>query len=72
MAKIDGERFECLKIALFETLKTHKLHPFMVNSTRRAWEVYHKAVFENRVDAWVKNSCDDAHIETALNRIFKR
>ena len=69
--KIDKERFECLKIALFETLKAHNLHPFMVKNDRHAWDVYHKAVSKKRVDSWIINSCDDSHIETALRKIFK-
>jgi hypothetical protein len=73
MAKIQGEEFTQLRAALLDTLKAHNLHPFMVNSTRLAWQVFNKACDEKRIDLYaLYKDCNDSHIETALKNIFKR
>ncbi len=72
MPKINGEAFESLRSACMDTLKAHNLHPWMVQDTRTAWQVFHKAAYEGRivVNELYKKFNDD-HIETALKRIFK-
>jgi len=74
--KIQGQTFDNLQSALFDTLAAHNLHPFMVQNTRHAWQVFHRACDEGRVNlnglyASYDNTVNDSHIETALNKIFK-
>ena len=72
MAKIAGERLQALARGLMETLKARNLHPFMVKNDRHAWDVFHKAWQEGRIDGKALYAdCNDAHIQTALRSIFK-
>lgn len=69
---IKGAEFEALKRGCFDTLKAHNLHPFMVQNFRHAWECFHKAVDEGRIDLnALYRTYNDTHIETALNKIFR-
>lgn len=69
--KMSPVDFKLLETACMETLKSNNLHPFMVNSTLRAWEVFHKATTEKRIESkYFYSIYNDAHIETALKKIF--
>lgn len=71
--KMSPEHFAVLRHALMETLAAHDLHPFQVNSTRHAWDVFSKASQERRFGCVAfYDHYDDSHIETALKRVFKR
>lgn len=71
--KIQGADFTKLKAALLDTLKAHGLHPFMVQNNRHAWQAFHKASDEKRIDInALYRVYNDAHIETAFKKIFKR
>jgi hypothetical protein len=73
MAKINGELFVHIQTGCLDTLTAHDLHPFMVNSTQLAWQCFHKAVSEGRIDLnKVYDVANDDHIETALKKVFKR
>lgn len=65
--KISNEHFEQLKKELFLCLKDHGLHPFMVSNNSQAWEVFYKAS-----PMWIYDHYNDNHINTALNKIFKK
>lgn len=67
------EDYAALELALMATLKAHALHPFMVASDAHAWQVFHKAWNEQRIDGnALYKKYNDAHIQTALRKIFKR
>jgi len=70
MARIKGEELNTLRIAMFETLKVHNLHPFMVQNEDHAWQVYTKARNEGRIADYHKKYTD-AHLATAFKQIFK-
>lgn len=71
--KISTEDFKAIEAACMDTLKAHNLHSFMVNSTARMWEVFHKASYENRINLNdLYKRYNDSHIETALRKIFKQ
>ena len=70
--KITPADFESLQTALMETLNAHQIHPFMVKTSGHAWQVFHKAWNEKRIDGnALYKKYNDSHIETALKRIFK-
>jgi hypothetical protein len=70
--KITGETLKSLELALIATLKAHGLHPFMVQNSKHAWEVFHKSWSENRIDGHaLYREFNDSHIETALKKIFR-
>ena len=75
MAKIQGENkklYDEITTACMAVLRGHGLHPFMVQNTRHAWEVYHKACETGLLDRMaIYKDYTDAHIETALKRIFR-
>jgi hypothetical protein len=71
--KVTAEHFEQLQRGLIATLKAHNLHPFMVNSERHAWDCFHKAWQEGRIDGnALYRHYNDANIATAMKKIFKR
>lgn len=71
--KMSGTDFEALNKALLETLTAYNKHPFMVQNVSHAWEVFHKAWNDKRIDGHaLYKKYNDAHIETALNKIFRR
>ncbi len=71
--KMTESDFAALQTACMETLKAHHLHPFMVQNDGHAWQVFHKAWNEKRIDGHaLYKSYNDAHIQTALRKIFKR
>jgi hypothetical protein len=71
--KIQGDDFDHLRDALLATLKAHNLHPFMVNDTAQAWQVFHKAWAEGRLNGNdLYKRYHDAHFDTALKAIFKK
>jgi hypothetical protein len=71
--RMSQDDYSALQTALLETLKGHNIHPFMVQSTANAWNVFHKAWNEGRLDGGkLYDNYNDAHIETALKAIFKR
>lgn len=73
MARIKGDTFIALERGLMATLSAHGLHPFMVQNDRRAWDVFHRAWQEGRIDGKaLYRDYNDAHIQTALRAIFKR
>jgi hypothetical protein len=70
--KIRGDEYEAIRTACFDTLKAHNLHPFMVNTKLDAWNVFHKACAERRLNCnALYKTYNDSHIETALKAIFK-
>jgi hypothetical protein len=70
--KIKDADFDKIKVALMETLKAYNLHPFMGQGNRLAWQVFHKACSDGRLNCnELYRSYNDAHIETALKAIFK-
>lgn len=70
--KITDTDYDSLKRGMFETLKVHNLHPFMVKNTGHAWDLFHKAWNEKRVDGnALYKYLTDANLETAFRRMFK-
>lgn len=70
--KITDTDYDALKRGMFETLKAHNLHPFMVKSNGHAWEVFHKAWNEKRIDGnGLYKYLTDANLESAFRKIFK-
>ena len=70
--KISQDDYTKIQVALFDTLKAHNLHPFMVQNSAHAWQVFHKACSENRLSCnELYKQYNDEHIATALNKIFK-
>jgi len=71
--KVNGSDFETIKTACLDTLKAHSLHPAMVNDTASAWQVFHKACSDGRLNCHaLYKTYNDDHIGTALKAIFKR
>ena len=71
--KMSAEHYATLEHGLVETLRAHGLHPFMVQNERHAWDCFHKAWQEGRIDGHaLYRHYTDAHLATAMKRIFKR
>jgi hypothetical protein len=71
--KIKEEDFEVIKKACLDTLKAYGKHPYIVQSTRRAWDVFNRASDEGRINVFaLYKKYNDQHIETALRAIFRR
>ena len=70
--KISGEDYAALQRGLIDTLTAHGMHPFMVQSIQHAWDVFHQAWSEKRIDGdALYKKYNDAHFESAFRRIFK-
>jgi hypothetical protein len=70
--KIQGDMLAALERGMMECLKTHNLHPFMVKTRAHAWDVFHKAWNEKRIDgAAIYQIANDANLETAFRTIFR-
>jgi hypothetical protein len=71
--KISKEDFELIERAMIDTLKAHGLHLFMVQSTNQAWDVFHKAWKEKRLDGHaLYERYNDLHFESAFRRMFNQ
>jgi hypothetical protein len=71
--KMTADHYAALERALVATLSAHALHPFMVQSERHAWDVFHKACQEGRIDCnAMYRDYTDTHIASAMRKIFKR
>ena len=71
MATIKGEELVKLRAGMFAMLIVHDLHPYMVRNVGHAWDTFHKAWKEKRVDGHALYAkYNDAHLETAFKRIF--
>ena len=68
--KITSEDYATLEKACQAVLKKHNLHPYMIQNTANAWQIFHKAANEYGLYG-LYEYLNDAHIETALKRIFK-
>jgi hypothetical protein len=70
--KINQADFDHMRVAVLDTLNAHNLHPFMVKNERHAWDVFHKAWSEGRLNGSdLYDRYNDNHIATALKAIFK-
>ena len=70
--KINATDYRAIETACLDTLKAHNLHPVMVSSNRHAWDVFHKAWHEGRLNGnALYRIYNDNHIETALKAIFR-
>jgi len=71
--KMTRTDFIALKVALKDTLRTHKLVPSQIETDGRMWDVFHMAWSEGRFDGnALYKLYNDAHIETAMRKIFDR
>lgn len=71
--KIKGNDLDVLRKGLFDTLKAHNLHPFMVQNEGHAWEVFHKAWNEKRIDGNdLYKRYNDQNFATAFKHIFRK
>ena len=70
--KMSPEDYEKLETAMWDTLKFHNLHPYMVVDSGMAWRVFHKAWQEKRINGnELYEKYTDSHITTAMKKIFK-
>lgn len=70
--KVTTDHFEMMRDAMFATLTAHGLHPYMVKTSKEAWDVFHHAWIEKRLDGHdLYRYYTDSHLETAFRKIFK-
>ncbi len=69
--KMTKEDYNLLEVVLFETIKVHNLHPYMVKNSGHAWQVFHKAWNEGKFDGnGFYKKYNDSNIETAMRKMF--
>lgn len=69
--KISPDDFVDLQRGMIDTLNVHGLHPYMVKSIAQAWDVFHRAWAEKRIDGHALYArYNDQHFETAFRRMF--
>jgi hypothetical protein len=67
--KIDGEIYDAIHEALKRTARVNEMP---VLNMRQAWDVFHRAWETGAINGHVIYAhYNDAHIDTALKRIFK-
>ena len=67
--KITDTDYKELERQAMRVLIHRGLHPYMVQSNRHAWDVFH--MVDDRFKNHLYDYLNDNHIETALKRIFK-
>ena len=71
--KVSPNDYKEMETALMDTLKAHNLHPYMVSNSGMAWEVFHKAWNEGKINGnELYKKYNDSHIETAMKKMFRR
>ena len=71
--KMTTEHYTALERALLDTLVAEGLHRHHVQNGSHAWDCFHKACEDGRVDSKaLYRDYTDEHIETAFRKIFRR
>ena len=70
--KITPEDYRVLEDGMMATLAAHDLRPCAVKHIGDAWELFHKAWNEKRIDGNVfYHKYNDSHFETEFRKMFK-